>query len=100
MKKLTLITCVLLFTVLQICSAQEKAVKQQSMFKPLPLNFSNYSYSSTLLTPAKYFKPLANYCFTYSLPKGAIFCRMEDALHERFNFWIKFRMGDDDRYSN
>jgi len=36
----------------------------------------------------------------YSLPKGAIFCRMEDALHQHFNFWFKVRMGCDDRYSN
>jgi hypothetical protein len=36
----------------------------------------------------------------YSLPKGAIFCRMEDALYNRLNFWVKIRMGDDDRYSN
>ena len=34
------------------------------------------------------------------LPKGAIFCRMEDALYKKFNIWIKFRMGNDDRYSN
>jgi hypothetical protein len=36
----------------------------------------------------------------YSLPKGAIFCRMEDALHQRFNIWLKFRMGSEDKYSD
>jgi len=36
----------------------------------------------------------------YNLPKGAIFCRMEDALHSKFNFWFKVRMGCDDKYSN
>lgn len=35
-----------------------------------------------------------------TLPKAAVFCRMEDALHKHFNIWIKVRMGDDDRYSN
>jgi len=37
---------------------------------------------------------------TRIIPKGAIFCRLEDALHKRFNFWIKFRMGTDDKYSD
>jgi hypothetical protein len=79
-------------------SAQEKALKPQELFKPLYQNLSNYA--GTLLTPSTSFRPLPAYSFTYSLPKGAIFCRMEDALHQRFNIWIKFRMGDDDRYSN
>jgi hypothetical protein len=35
-----------------------------------------------------------------TLPKGAIFCRMEDAIYNHLNFWVKFRMGTDDRYSN
>jgi|GEM_PF-2151829 hypothetical protein len=80
------------------CSAQEKAAKTQSLFKPLPQYFNNYT--GTLYTPLKSFNPSPNYSFTYSRPKGAIFCRMEDALHQHFNIWIKFRMGDDDRYSN
>lgn len=40
------------------------------------------------------------YSFRYILPKGAIFCRMEDAIYNKLNFWVKFRMGTDDRYSN
>ena len=36
----------------------------------------------------------------YSCPKGGIFCQMESAIHQRLNFWIKFRMGTDDRYSD
>ena len=36
----------------------------------------------------------------YTLSKGAIFCRMEDALYKHFNVLIKVRMGTDDRYSN
>ncbi|HXP50989.1 MAG TPA: hypothetical protein VN922_13605 [Bacteroidia bacterium] len=79
-------------------NAQEKVLKPQSLFKPLYQTFNNYAGS--LYSPANSFKSLHTYCFTYSLPKGAIFCRMEDALHQRFNIWIKFRMGDDDRYSN
>lgn len=38
--------------------------------------------------------------FKCTLPKGAVFCRMEDAIYNRLNFWVKFRMGTDDRYSN
>ena len=39
--------------------------------------------------------------FKYTLPKTtAVFCKLEDALHKRFNLWIKVRMGTDDRYSN
>ncbi|HWY99369.1 MAG TPA: hypothetical protein VNY36_09800 [Bacteroidia bacterium] len=56
--------------------------------------FSNNSPSQNSNTPSP------SYSFNYTLPKGAIFCRMEDALHKRFNIWIKFRMGTDDRYSN
>jgi hypothetical protein len=38
--------------------------------------------------------------FKYTLPRGAIFCRMEEAIYNRLNFWVKFRMGTDERYSN
>lgn len=38
--------------------------------------------------------------FKYELPKGAIFCRMEDAIYNKLNFWVKLRMGTDERYSN
>jgi hypothetical protein len=41
-----------------------------------------------------------NYSLKCTLPKGAIFCRMEDAIYTHLNFWVKFRMGTDDRYSN
>lgn len=58
------------------------------------INFSTYySIGNTNVFPLIY-------NFNYTLPKGAVFCRMEDALHKRFNLWIKFRMGNDDRYSN
>lgn len=39
-------------------------------------------------------------CFKYELPKGAIFCRMEDAIYNKLNFCVKLRMGTDERYSN
>lgn len=38
--------------------------------------------------------------FKYELPRGAIFCRMEDAIYNKLNFWVKFRMGTDEKYSN
>lgn len=68
-----------------------------------PALFSHPAQGNRLLftqTNTAAVKPLPNYIYNYVLPKGAIFCRMEDALHSRFNIWIKFRMGDDDRYSN
>lgn len=43
---------------------------------------------------------LQEYNLKYTLPKGAIFCRMEDAIYSHLNFWVKFRMGTDDKYSN
>jgi hypothetical protein len=49
-------------------------------------------YSPVLSFPACNFK-----C---TLPQGAVFCRMEDAIYKHLNFWVKFRMGTDDRYSN
>jgi hypothetical protein len=52
-------------------------------------------------TEEKAFSPIMQiHEIRYNLPKGAIFCRMEDALHEHFNFWFKVRMGCDDSYSN
>lgn len=43
---------------------------------------------------------LPEWNFKYPLPKGAVFCRMEEALYSRLNFWVKIRMGTDERYSN
>lgn len=56
-----------------------------------------YLYFANSYSPAQ--APF-NYNFKYTLPKGAIFCRMEDAIYNRLNFWVKFRMGTDERYSN
>jgi hypothetical protein len=80
-------------------SAQQKL--QFSSFKfesTLPLNsFSRRSlYTST---PLMLYKPMLLH-INYTIPKGAIFCRMEDALYKHLNFWVKFRMGTDDKYSN
>ena len=35
-----------------------------------------------------------------NLPGKAFFCHLEDVIHNRLNFWVRFRMGTDDRYSN
>jgi hypothetical protein len=86
------------------------------MVKPLPVSYSqgrveqgifnqasvgkiNISYMNEPLSYSSFqFSPICN--FKYTLSKGAIFCRMEDAIYSKFNFWVKFRMGTDDRYSN
>ncbi len=55
--------------------------------------------NTTLPSPILQAGPFKLDC-TNTLPKGAIFCRMEDAIYNKLNFWVKFRMGIDDRYSN
>jgi hypothetical protein len=69
----------------------------------LVLNNTTHKNSRIVFTDqatATVLNPATHYNFHYVLPKGAIFCRMEDALYKHFNFWIKFRMGNDDRYSD
>ena len=34
----------------------------------------------------------------YEIPKGAVFCRMEEQLRSRLNFWVKLRAGSDEAY--
>ena len=81
------------------CMAQDKTTT--TLFAPITFTYhTSLKSTGILFTQPTLVKPLANYSFNYTLPKGAIFCRMEDALHSHFNIWIKFRMGDDDRYSN
>ena len=41
--------------------------------------------------------PVRNY--TYQIPRGAIFCRMENNLRNTFNIWIKIRAGTDESYN-
>ncbi|HSY77126.1 MAG TPA: hypothetical protein VK890_09740 [Bacteroidia bacterium] len=107
MNKMGFFLCLLFFTLLHSVNAQDKNVH---ISQPLTLtrtnlfqHSNNISYSSFLLSnniSQKLITPLPSNNFNYTLPKGAIFCRMEDALYKRFNIWIKFRMGTDDRYSN
>jgi hypothetical protein len=92
---------------------------EAQQLKNVPLSFLNYSNQPTKLNifenipankeinlnlvkteEAKYPELYNNISCQQTLPKGAIFCRMEDALHAHLNFWVKFRMGTDDRYSN
>ena len=80
------------------CMAQDKT--ETNLLVPITFTFHNNYKSTGILFTQPTAKPIANYSFNYILPKGAIFCRMEDALHSHFNIWIKFRMGDDDKYSN
>ncbi|MGZ3884259.1 MAG: hypothetical protein ACXVPQ_07895 [Bacteroidia bacterium] len=34
----------------------------------------------------------------YELPKGAVFCRMEEKIWHKLNVWIKLRAGNDEMY--
>ncbi len=70
-----------------------------TIFENLPsTNGVNLSLIKTVDT--KYPELYNNISCQQPLPKGAIFCRMEDVIHAHLNFWVKFRMGTDDRYSN
>jgi len=68
---------------------------QQKIFQWVVAPNENIIYASLMpmQLPAKL-------SFKYELPKGAIFCRMEDAIYNKLNFWVKFRMGTDEKYSN
>jgi len=35
----------------------------------------------------------------YEIPKGAVFCRIENNLRNTFNIWIKVRAGTDESYN-
>jgi len=101
------VTIIFLFTLLLQCKAQQvKAFtfqwKVNAAGKEDRSLFQNTS--SVIMLPGEttqqvsFFLPLQP--IKYTLPKGAIFCRMEDALYKHFNVLIKVRMGTDDRYSN
>lgn len=82
------------------------------LLKPLPIFYSNENRNNqqgTFLHPVivqRVFEYSDNMNFSKAtnlkcaLPKGAIFCRMEDAIYNHLNFWVKFRMGTEDKYSN
>jgi hypothetical protein len=107
MNKAALFISIFFTTLMHSGNAQVKAGDAHISFTLLRADLfrqtTNYRYNSFLFadnTPEKLVTTMQTYGFNYTLPKGAIFCRMEDALYKRFNIWIKFRMGTDDRYSN
>ena len=90
----------LLCMAIAVCNAQEK-LKQEDIFAKQSKNKSavelclpivGHQHFTIVSNPM----PIIKYC----LPKGGIFCQMESAIHQRLNFWIKFRMGTDDRCSD
>lgn len=76
----------------------QNKVQQKTMEQPFILQQSIFHPDALPGYFPRQFSPACN--FKYTLPKGAIFCRLEDAIYNRLNFWVKFRMGTDDRYSN
>jgi hypothetical protein len=82
------------------CNAQQK-LKQEDVFAKQDKRKSLMVFSFPIVGH-QYFATIANPlpAIKYCLPKGGIFCQMESAIHQRLNFWIKFRMGTDDRYSD
>jgi len=90
-----------------VCKAQQAnilhfqwstGVKQQRNVVAFPSNRYVKDLSVMNSTQALSYKAIPE--IKYTLPKGAIFCRMEDALHQRFNIWLKVRMGTEDKYSD
>ena len=90
-----------------VCRAQQAnvlhfqwstGIKQQTNELAFPAN--NYIKDLPVLNNTQIVSYKAIPEIKYTLPKGAIFCRMEDALHQRFNIWLKVRMGTEDKYSD
>jgi len=89
---------------LLVVSAGRTSAQQKLQFSSFKFEASLPPATSSSLrlytnTPLILYKPILLHV-NYTLPKAAIFCRMEDALYKHLNFWLKFRMGIDDRYSN
>ena len=93
---------VALFAASITCSAQQaKTLKfKWSLQGAQKNNFAIFYNTSTSKSWYSGKKVIPVNDITYTLPKGAIFCRMEDVLYKHFNIWIKLRMGVDDKYSN
>jgi hypothetical protein len=99
MNKIT--CCIIAILVSATTIAQQNNIHGRTIFQPLPqYSFINTTNIYSLKKPVTCSIFNAPVHIQYSLPKGAIFCRMEDALHQHFNLWIKVRMGDNDYYSN
>lgn len=76
---------------------------QQAPNKALQFNWSLNSKQRTepiVFTQSQYQPSFQVQQIKYTLPKAAIFCRMEEAVYKRYNFLFKIRMGSDDRYSD
>ncbi|MBC7864529.1 MAG: hypothetical protein IAF38_16260 [Bacteroidia bacterium] len=61
-----------------------------------------FNKNSPGIFSSKFFSPkinTASLCVNFEIPRGAIFCRMEKALMNKSNIWIKFRAGDEKYYS-
>jgi hypothetical protein len=95
MKKSVISFVLILFTA-SVCIAQQ--LKKPDLFA----HKEDKKTSVLLCSPIAPNSVINNQCpfIKYSCPKGGIFCQMESAIHQHLNFWIKFRMGTDDRYSD
>jgi len=99
MKRALLGGFLFLLLTIQQCTAQESKLFTKPLFSHTTYStntvgiFNTYSFATS--SPN-----VSSYRLNYELPKAAVFCRLEDALYKYFNFWIKFRMGNDDKYSN
>ncbi|HXB12318.1 MAG TPA: hypothetical protein VNZ45_10050 [Bacteroidia bacterium] len=108
MHRLTIYSLFILLAFSPLCKAQQSAVLHFSWPMDIKQQSNHLAYTpanNTQDLSAENSKQIVSLTFymkeiKYALPKGAIFCRMEDALHQRFNIWLKFRMGSEDKYSD
>jgi hypothetical protein len=106
---LLLIGAVILFD--SRATAQERksnfALSDSRFQKTVALSFENKPVS--LFTPSLHYKLFAPLpfemkecngtpAFANSVHYTAFFCKMENRFHQRFNVWLKIRMGGDDGY--
>jgi hypothetical protein len=78
---------------------------QQNPVKPtFPINnflvnpngvniLTTYSRASSIFSTDK----LSPLVFNNSIPRGAVFCRMENVVFEKYNFWFKIHAGSGDQ---
>jgi hypothetical protein len=76
-------------------SARAQVVEWNEAFKTDKSKNNLFSSAVPCVTPPSNKTPLF---VKYELPKGAVFCRMEEKLWHKFNVWIKLRAGSDEMY--
>jgi hypothetical protein len=104
----TLLRFCFLFAVLQplILEAQTENTKHGSKKELMPARMHPLARIPSFLPEHQLFflnqigtpSPLLPFVFDSSVPKGAVFCRMESNICFHYGIWLKIRAGDVDSY--